>query len=198
MSQNELASIYLAYNTLTEDKRPKESQVTRGYIEDKDKVVFPIFPVAKIANGRKWTIDGGSTNHAKTTVTYYSLPHNVGQHTYMVLKLIEYESLIFELGWDDHEKKLMTQLIFNQQKASELEADIANKFNGITGDPLAKKDIDELKKTLSQHKKQISHHVNSLNDNAERAGGMLGKLMGHFDNASSLLRRAHNYSKYVN
>ena len=41
MSQNEQASIYMAYSNLREDqKKPTAAQVQKGYIEDKERVVY--------------------------------------------------------------------------------------------------------------------------------------------------------------
>ena len=107
MATTELASIYMPYSNLGDDKnKPTEKMVTRGYIENKDKVVFPMFPGPKLTNGRSHTIDGGKQN-TQTTVKYYALPTTGVYILHLVLKFVEFNLLLSELGWDAHEAKLL-------------------------------------------------------------------------------------------
>ncbi len=107
MATTELASIYMLYSNIGDEKhKPTEKMVTRGYIENKDKVVFPMFPGPKLTNGPSHTIDGGKQN-AQTTVKYYALPTTGVHILHLVLKFVEFNHLLSELGWDGHEAKLL-------------------------------------------------------------------------------------------
>ena len=169
----------MAYSNLREDqKKPTAAQVQKGYIEDKERVVFPVYPLPKVTNGRKHTIDGGH-QHTKNTVTYYSLPASNLHASNIIFKFVELKHLLVETGWEEHEQKLRGQLTVARRKVAEDQADISNKFDS-KGDVLDNSKIKPREKNVIQNLKQVKNHIASINSNADRAGSMLGKLLGPY------------------
>lgn len=179
MSQNELASIYMCYNNLRDDqKKPTAQQVQKGYIEDKDNVTFPVYPLAKPVNGKKHTIDGGTT--ARTTVTFFALGNGSGAASSLCLKLVEYNSLLSEVGWDEKEEEYMGTLVTIEKALAIKQAAVQNKFDAA-GKDLTADEIKALKKEINNHLKDIKSHRNAIDTNADRASSMLGRLVGPYN-----------------
>ena len=192
MATTELASIYMPYSNLGDDKnKPTEKMVTRGYIENKDKVVFPMFPGPKLTNGRSHTIDGGKQN-TQTTVKYFALPTTGVHILHLVLKFVEFNHLLSELGWDAHEAKLLSTEEDNKQEHAKLKCNALNKFSD-DGTPLSGAPLAKIEKQVIAIEKLISFSVKAINTTADRASQMLGRLVGAYQ--SKLNNITTNYFK---
>lgn len=189
---SEIASIYIPYANISDDrKKPNDKQVTRGYIDNKDKLAFSAWPIAKIPNGRSHTIDAGKATNAKSTVKFYSLPNSGGVGSaHIVTKYVEFVQLLTELGWDEHEKKLMAKFCVETERLAKLQANVKNKTND-EGSSLSSNAIKQHKLEMAKMEKSIAGIRDSIADNTDRAGRLLSKLMGAYQNKLENIMEEH-------
>ena len=109
---------------------------------------------------------------------------------HIVTKYVEFVQLLTELGWDEHEKKLMAKFCVETERLAKLQANVKNKTND-EGSSLSSNTIKQHKLEMAKMEKSIAGIRDSIADNTDRAGRLLSKLMGAYQTKLENIMEEH-------
>ena len=166
------ATIAAFYRSWQDGKGPTKKNSQSGHIENEEHLTFPMWMPDTPAGTGKQSIEG----MRKTTTYYYPLskegPINV------VGKIIETRTIFSDLGWTEHDTKLLDSKQLLLQRIAKTQADVDNKFISPSGQAANNDQVNKWTREIETHKKSLQSTVSSIESNAQRAVDLFAKLMG--------------------
>ena len=168
-----IAALYCPFSDAS--KRPqKDKDVELGYLNNKPKITAraiepELTSTTKLQKFTEVTAAGGS-------VTYYPLEGNSTLE--VIAKSNEHDRSKTDLGWTEKEEKLLATIVECEMKIAKHQANVANKFNTMTGKKFTEEVVKDWEKEIATLKTKLKKARDSVEALGRQSADLLAKLLG--------------------